>query len=212
MSRPDPDESAARPFGAHDVELRAALKRHLATRTATDARVVVDELGLAFGAVRADVAVIGEVLEGFEIKAGRDTLARLSRQVQAYDQVFERCWVVTVQAHQGRVLGLLPSWWGLLVADGSGGLRAVRTPQRSPMQDAAHVVRLLWRAEALALLESLGLSRGLKGRPKLALFAKLADSVALADLTRYVSGCLRARTSWRDEQGRSILGKDLPAV
>lgn len=192
---------------AHDHQLRAVLKLHLQQRNAGRSTLMVDEMALAYGSVRADLVVVSELLEGFEIKAGNDTLKRMPAQMQAYDATFDRCSVVTVQSHLAKVLTLVPSWWGVLLVDNTPSLHVYREPRDNPMLDAAQLVRLLWREEALAKLDAIGQLKGYKTKPKLALFAKLVDCVALPELRDYVRSCLRARTQWRDADGSSMLKK-----
>lgn len=201
VSAAKPDWSAV----AHDEQLRALLKTHLRARPGADKALVVDELDLAYGTVRADVAVIGECLEGFEVKAANDVLTRLPKQMQAYDATFERCWLVTVEPHLAKALALVPSWWGVLVADAHATLRVHRDAGDNPMQDALHVAKLLWRDEALAKLEAIGKLAGFKTKPKLALFARLREHLPLPELAAYVCETLRARQDWRDENGNSVL-------
>lgn len=184
---------------AHDYQLRALLKVHLSARLGVDDRVV-DEFGLAYGAVRADVALVNGHLEGFEIKAGRDSLKRLPAQVEAYNQIFEFSWVVTTPGHLSGVREVVPKGWGLLVAkhdDQGGALVQVRRAQRNAKRNTEHLARLLWREEALAQLETLGLSRGLKSRPKIALFTALAHAMTADALSTYVRTCLKSRANWR---------------
>ncbi|HYP82701.1 sce7726 family protein [Variovorax sp.] len=184
---------------AHDHQLRALLKVHLRARVGADDRVV-DEFGLPYGAARADVALVNGHLEGFEIKAGRDTLKRLPAQVEAYNQVFEFSWVVTTPGHLSGVREVVPKGWGLLVAktDERGGeLVQVRRAQRNAKRNAEHLARLLWREEAQAQLEALGLSKGLKSKPKIALFAALAEAMTADALSTYVRTCLKSRANWR---------------
>ena len=184
---------------AHDHQLRALLKEHLKARL-TAADLLVDEFSLAYGAVRADLALVNGHLEGFEIKAGKDTLRRLPAQVDAYDKVFEYSWVVTTPSHLKDVRAVVPRGWGLLVArsDENGcELRHIRQPKRNVGRDAASLVRLLWRDEALAKLDALGLSHGLKSKPKIALFAALVDAMSVDELAEHVRYCLKARKDWR---------------
>lgn len=188
---------------AHDHQLRALLKAHL-SRCMSDDDLVVDEFSLAYGTSRADVALVNGHLEGFEIKAGKDTLERLGGQVDAYGKIFEYSWVVTTQGHLDDVRALVPRTWGLLVAvtDIAGNhLRQVRKAQPNRKRDAEHLVRLLWRDEAWAKLQELGLSKGLKTKPKLALFAVLAQALPVQDLSDYVRACLKARQDWRVDAG-----------
>lgn len=184
---------------AHDHQLRVLLKEHLKRRI-IDGDRLVDEFQLAYGTVRADLALINGGLEGFEIKAGRDTLVRLPGQVKAYDKVFEYSWVVTTQAHLAQVRMLVPKEWGLMVArenlDGCA-LTAVRTAKRNRSLNADHLARLLWREELLAKLSELGLSKGVKAKPKIALFRALAAALPVDELADYVRQCLKIRADWR---------------
>lgn len=184
---------------AHDHQLRALLKAHLSARV-TDEDLVLDEFPLAYGAVRADLALINGHLEGFEIKAGKDKLDRLAHQVEAYAKIFEFSWVVTTPAHLNNVRALVTRRWGLLVAtvdEDGASLRQVRKAQRNAMLDGAHLVRLLWRDEVLAKLDELGLSTGLKSKPKLALYAALAEAMPVRALADYVRESLKQRSAWR---------------
>lgn len=184
---------------AHDYQLRALLKAHLGSRLGAE-DLLVDEFSLAYGSVRADVALVNGHLEGFEIKAGKDNLSRLPAQVEAYSRVFEYSWVVTTPSHLSDVRALIPKTWGLLVAhsDAAGSeLRQVRRAQRNCKCDGTHIVRLLWRDELMEKLEALGISRGLKTRPKIELFSVLSEAMTVRDLMDYVRQCLKARENWR---------------
>jgi hypothetical protein len=184
---------------AHDHQLRALLKAHLSDRVSVEDRLV-DEFQLAYGAVRADIALVNGHLEGFEIKAGKDTLFRLPHQVAAYDRVFEFSWVVTTQAHLHEVRRVVPRTWGLLVAHANehgSSLKAVRAAKPNRKRDGEHLARLLWRDELLKKLEELGLVKGLKSKPKIALFAALAAGMPVGELADYVRNCLKARVDWR---------------
>lgn len=105
---------------------------------------------------RADVAVIGAILEGFEIKTERDSLKRLPRQADAYTRVFDRCHAVLAERHVERAMAILPSWWGILVIEDSLSFRLLRHADANDSVDPETLVRLLWRDEALAVLRDLG--------------------------------------------------------
>lgn len=183
----------------HDFQLRQLLRQHLGSRVC-DGDLLVEEFTLAYRAVRADLALVNGHLEGFEIKAGRDTLSRLPAQVEAYDKVFEYSWVVTTAGHVASAKDIVPKTWGVLLAEmanGELGLRVLRKPRRSAKRDPSHLVRLLWREEVLGKLEELGLSRGLKSKPKLVLYSALAQALPVDQLADYVRTCLKARQDWR---------------
>lgn len=184
---------------SHDHQLRSVLKAHLAPRVG-ERDLLVDELLLAWGTVRADVALVNGTLEAFEIKAGKDTLKRLPAQIPAYNAVFEFAWLVTTADHLKDARALLPSWWGILIAkEGVTGvsLTQARGAKPNKQRQRQHIVRLLWRDEVMAKLEALGLSRGLKSKPKLVLYDHLAAALPVEELGVYVRECLKARTDWR---------------
>jgi hypothetical protein len=184
---------------AHDYQLRSLLRAYLSERVTVN-DLLVDEFQLAFGAVRADLALVNGHLEGFEIKAGKDTLARLPHQVLAYNKVFEFCWVVTTKAHISEARQLVPREWGLMVAHANEfgcTLKPVRTAKRNSRRDGNHLARLLWRDELLTKLTELGFSKGLKSKPKIALFAAIAAALPVNELADYVRNCLKTRADWR---------------
>lgn len=105
---------------------------------------------------RADVAIIGMTMDGFEIKTERDTLKRLPRQADAYARVFDRCHVVLARRHVDRALEILPAWWGVQVIDEGLTFLSVRPAETNVRVDPETLVRLLWRDEAYAALCELG--------------------------------------------------------
>ncbi|RQP21839.1 sce7726 family protein [Piscinibacter terrae] len=190
---------------SHDHQVRAALKAHLQPKLGSD-DLLVDEFGLAYGAARADLALVNGHLEGFEIKAARDTLTRLPSQVEAYGHVFEMASIVTTRSHLAEVRPLLPKWWGIMLAvPRSHGIDLLvqRQPRSNPRRSAQHLARLLWRDETLAALSVLGLDRGLRSKPKLVLFDALAAAMPVDELADYVRTCLKARGDWRSAKAQS---------
>jgi len=107
---------------------------------------------------RADVAVVGALMQGFEIKTERDNLKRLPRQTEAYARIFDRCHAVLAERHIDRAMEMLPSSWGVLVIETEPSLsfRLLRAAAANDAVDAEVLVRLLWRDEAHAALCALG--------------------------------------------------------
>lgn len=161
---------------------------------------IVQEMGLAAGAVRVDVAVINGVLHGYEIKSPADTLSRLPEQAAVYSRVCDRVTIVTAEAHLAKLRDLIPSWWGVWTigaVDGEPALTEVATPGDNPTLDPYAVAQLLWRDEALQLLEEHGLAAGLRSRPRSALWRALAEALPLERLGQEVRSILRNRPAWR---------------
>ncbi|MBM7117623.1 sce7726 family protein [Archangium primigenium] len=189
----------------HDADIRRALLGRLAALHAGVPDVVVrEELGLEQGQCFVDVAVLAHALHGYELKSERDTLRRLPRQVEVYGAVLDKATLVVSATHLAAALPLLPSWWGVEVATTQQGgdvrLETVREPGANPQQQPRSVARLLWREEAQAILEALGAARGVRGRSREVLFARLLEVLSPPALTAAVCRSLRARTSWGPER------------
>src|SRR3954451_13577948 len=95
-----------------ETVVRDALRAHVLT-TIAGAQGAVDEFWVPRSNERADIAVIGTHIDGFEIKTERDTLRRLPRQAGAYARLFDRCTAVVADRHRDAAEQLLPKWWGL---------------------------------------------------------------------------------------------------
>ena len=90
-------------------------------------------------------------------------------------------------------------------------LRGEPAPGHDPSTE--HLARLLWREEALAQLEALGLSKGMKFKPKIVLFAALAEAMTADALSTYVRTCLKSRANWRlDAAPRVCDGSSRPVA
>jgi len=145
------------PSEASEKAIRQALRQRVLTTT-VGAQQTVDEFWVPRSHERADIAVIGKTLDGFEIKSSRDTLARLPRQVSAYGRIFDRCVAVVAERHLDQAIEWLPEWWGLLSCRVNGRVvfDKVRGMGPNPGPDAETLVRLLWRKETMGALIDLG--------------------------------------------------------
>lgn len=184
-----------------DYEIRHALLEDLRARFAGDAdTLIVDELGLSQAEVRIDVAVVNGVLHGYEIKSARDTLTRLPSQAAAYSRVFDLMTLVVAERHVAAIDDVVPDWWGVVTPVAGKDrvvLREIRPTRRNPGLESRAIVELLWRDEALDLLEQRGLDGGLRSKPRPALWDALADALATAELAAEVRLALRRRSGWR---------------
>jgi hypothetical protein len=185
-----------------DGDIRHALRANLLEQHRGDrSTILIEELGLRHGAVRADVVVVNGLLHGFEIKSDLDTLRRLPRQVEYYSSVLARATLVVGYRLLDRALTLLPGWWGVILAKPGKEIhveldpirRAEENPQLSPLA----LAKLLWREEALTALRYAGAADGLSSKPRAHLYQRLADTTDLRCLQSLVCAALKARTSWR---------------
>ena len=185
-----------------DADVRSALRATVLARHLRDPdTLVLDELGLEQGAVRVDLAVINGRIHGFEIKSDADTLDRLPAQAEVYSRVLDRVTLVVGHRHVRDARRLIPRWWGISIAEQDDSARVrfrnARPDQANPAIDLTSVAALLWRDEALALLEQRGRARGLASKPRRDLYRALVEAVPPTVLRRSVRTALRSRTAWR---------------
>lgn len=163
--------------------------------------VVVDELGLKNGSVRADIAVLNGKLIGYEIKTNNDTLIRLPHQIQAYNEVFDNVYVITGDKHLEKVLVSIPEWWGVyLVTETTDGLydfKRCRKAKKNPEKDTMGLAQLLWKDEVIDILTSY-LNHSVRSKAtKEQLYNLLSNECSPAKLTNFVLQYLKSRQTWR---------------
>jgi hypothetical protein len=163
---------------------------------------IVDEFPVCSGQRRVDVAVVNGELAGYEIKSDVDKLLRLAGQSATYAQVFDRMWLVVGQHHCDEAMAAVPDWWGVHLAEAASGrvvLTELRTAERNrDEQDPVAIARLLWRDEALALLDEFAVGdRKLRRGSKRHMHTALADALDLETLKARVRATLQARQNWR---------------
>lgn len=182
-------------------EIRRALLDDLRCEHGGDS-LIVEELGLNAGAIRVDIAVVNGLLAGYEIKSDWDTLDRLPDQQAMYSRVFDRVTAVVGQHHLDAVSGLVPEWWGLSIAR-AGRVEPQRAPAPNEHTDPEIVVRLLWRSEALRILQALG-EIGLERAPRRVLWKVIVDRLSGGELAYEVRRSLKERTGWSTARPRVL--------
>lgn len=167
-----------------------------------DSTRVVQEMGVWNGAVRVDIAVINGELSGFELKSDSDNLLRLPQQADIYSRVFDRMTLVVGQKHAVKAVELIPAWWGIVVATQgkrSLTLKSIKRSRKNPAQDAMLVAQLLWRDEALSILEKYNLSKGVKSKAAHVLYERLVEKLTLNNLRDEVRQSLKNRDGWKNQ-------------
>ena len=151
------------------------------------------------GECRADVAVVNRALHGYEIKSDSDTLIRLPAQIASYNSVFDYVTLVAGERHLTEAEEACPDWWGIVRARQSGAgieLAVKREPERNPCPDPVSIAWLLWRDEAMSLLEAFAIPGG-RRKTRGDLANLIAKNIPVAELRDYVRNQLRERTNWR---------------
>lgn len=185
-----------------DLDIRRALLAEMTKLHAGDSNTrIVEELGLCQGIARVDVAVVNGSIHGFEIKSERDTLARLPAQCDVYSKALDLVTIVVSPSHLDKTVKLVPAWWGVKTATEIGEkveLRCVRDAFPNPQQSGYALAQLLWREEALNVLEEHSLATGYKSKPRSAIWERLEQNLSKAELGAAVRHCLMRRGGdWR---------------
>jgi len=192
--------SAAGVGWARDADIRDRLREEISRQHEGERdTVLVEEMGLCEGEARLDLGVINGRFIGYEIKSPRDTLTRLPRQVDVYSRTLDEVEIVTCETHLAGVLALVPEWWGVRLVEADGDsivLRSFRAASPNPGWDPRSLVQLLWRNETLEVLAELGCDRGVRTKPKLALWERLVESVTREKLHSIVLSRVKAREGW----------------
>jgi len=196
----------------NDSVIRAALKKkvlnhHLKSSSA----LVIDELGLNHGACRVDIAVVNGKLHGYEIKSDRDTLVRLPEQIRVFNKALDRITLIVGWRHVVSAMRVVPAWWGVsLVERGPrGGIHftPLRCAQPNPNPDPLALVALLWRGEAVLLLQQFDSAIGIRNRSRSAIYKRLVDAVPdYSSLRSLVCQQLRMRVDWRPASQSELCG------
>lgn len=140
-----------------DAILRAALRKRLVRKHHLDPdAVVVEELPVEAGASRLDMAVINGMLEGIEIKSGRDTLERLDRQASLCSPAIDYGTLVVAPEHVDSAHACIPDWWAIFVAavgpKGGVSIKRHRRGRANRRKSPEAAINLLERNEILSLL------------------------------------------------------------
>lgn len=189
--------------GTADSDIRAALHAKRLRRIKADPQtLVVDELGLAHSRSRIDIAVINGCIHGYEIKSEKDTLERLSAQLEVYRQTLQKLTIVTAPKHVSGILARAPEWCGVIQAKqgprGGIGFHVLRNAVGNPGVDPVMMAHLLWRDEVVDLLRGIGYPPRELRRPRKQLYELLCEEMTLREITTSIRTFMALRRAWRD--------------
>ncbi len=163
--------------------------------------IVVDELGLKNGQIRADIAVLNGKLVGYEIKTNNDTLIRLPNQIKAYNEVFDNVYIITGDKHFENILLNVPQWWGiyLITETDNGGynFKCSRKARKNREKDTFGLAQLLWKDEVIDIL-TCTLNYKVKSKStKDDLYEIISTEYSSTTLSTMVLKYLKSRQTWR---------------
>ncbi len=186
----------------NDLDIRNLLKSELLAKYGNDSEtIILEELGLKHGRTRIDLVVINDRLHGYEIKSDRDTLKRLPEQINIYSSIMDRVTLVVGYRHAYNAFEMIPDWWGVRLAEkdnesGAVFLSDARLPTNNPEVDINAIVSLLWRDEALDILEEIGESKGVRSKTRIDIYRHLIQVVEPRHLCAMVRRQLKSRKDW----------------
>ncbi|MDP2709395.1 MAG: sce7726 family protein [bacterium] len=188
----------------NDSMIRVVLREKLEKKHSKDKHVrIIDELGLHHGDARVDIAVVNGVMHGYEIKSDQDTLLRLPEQIQVYNSVFDKMTLVVGKSHLYEAIKMIPDWWGVIVAkadvNGNVVFNTIRKEENNKEQNQISVAKLLWREEALRILEDMDEAKGLRSKPRDLIYTKLSTVLDQKTLNKKVRETIFFRADWRSE-------------
>jgi len=188
----------------YDKLIRTALKEKLENYgEPTASTTIIDELGVLHGEARIDLAVIDEgLIHGYELKSDVDSLSRLPEQMRIYNSVFSKLTLVVGKKHILEAIKIIPEWWGITVAKISNEndtvlLYNIREADLNPIQDSISIARLLWKEEAISILEDVNKAYGIRSKARDFIYERLAEVFDKETLSTKVNECLCARRDWR---------------
>lgn len=182
-----------------DCDIRPALKAQLIETFSGTNTVIIDELPICWGDSRIDLAVINCSLHGYEIKSDRDTLDRISRQVEHNNKIFDYITLVCSSCLITTARKRIPECWGIQipVKDESvpGGVRieTEREPKPNENVEIRNLVELTWKEEAIHILAERGLARGYRSRPRWDIWDHMVKMIGQNELKEAVLDCLKVR-------------------
>jgi hypothetical protein len=188
-----------------ESELRLALLNALRASNPNSHSLIVEEMCIDGQSARVDVALVSDTLSAFEIKSDFDNYDRLSNQIHAYNRVFEQISIVAGARLAVRIDAIVPSWWGIVVAERNAHneieLIGRRPPQSNPMRDPYSLASLLWREEAIQLLSPFVIPENvIRKKNKAWLFDQIVERLKLEEIVSAVTAQLRLRSGWRDQR------------
>ena len=187
-----------------DQDIRSILNYKLEKRYRDADTIIINELGLLQGLCRIDVAVINNIIHGYEIKSEADTLDRLPFQAEYYNQVMDKITLICSECHFDNALKIIPDWWGvkLVTRNKKNNIKiyTYRKEYQNRNIEPISLIKLLWKNEVADLLLSKGHSGSIAYKNKDTLYNMCINEYSLRELKNIVRLKLKNRTNWRDLQ------------
>ena len=141
----------------HEYIYKAALTQRvlLGTHSLNTASMITE---FRVGSCKADVVILNGTGTVYEIKSERDSLSRLSGQIEAYSQVFATVNVIVGENHLRGLEGALPSHVGIMVLGDRYRVSTMRPPVNDPSRTSPRAIfDAINQREAARILNDAGI-------------------------------------------------------
>lgn len=163
--------------------------------------MVIDELGVAHGKNRIDIAVVNGCIHGYEIKSSKDNLLRISSQLDSYVKCFEKLSVITAENHLDALMKKTPEWCGIILAEkeqqGNIKFTTLRESKTNPDVDIVAMAHFLWKKETIEMLKSLGADKDMLKGTRINLYKNLSRMITIPELSEKIKYLFMGREEWR---------------
>lgn len=186
-----------------DKDVRQAVKDKILKAHINDpSTLVIDELGLDHGRNRVDIAVINGELHGYELKSDSDNLLRLPQQSMAYSSIMDKVTLVVGEKHVQEAINIIPDWWGVKIATmnhrGIVNIVTYRRNKKNKDIDPFELSKLIWKEEALALLEiKIKVDWRIRKLTRKDIYKLIVDTFSLNEIRDNTRAILKSRVNWR---------------
>ena len=192
-------------IATNDKLIRKAFKLKLEVVYASGQKTkIIEELGILHGTARIDIAVVNGIMHGYEIKSDQDTLKRLPEQIKEYNAVFDKLTLVVGRRHLYKAIHIIPDWWGVMIAiineNNKMVFHVIREAGDNQKQVGISIARLLWKEEALQILERKNKAEGFRSKPRKLVYERLTNVIGMNTLKKQVRNTLLVtRKAWRSD-------------
>ncbi len=179
-----------------DKEIRHALIINL-KRRANPPCATLEEVQVCNGNAIADVVAVYKAMHCYEIKGETDSISRIVRQSQFYDQAFPLITLITTANHLRRAEIIAPKHWGIVLANSSLSdsvtFKYIRGATRNPSYLPKIALLSLWRSELIKFPNLSNTSLEKMNRQKIA--ALIASNIPASVINELAGQALAARHS-----------------
>lgn len=127
----------------NDKEIRKILISYLQTSNCAEIRIYQEK---SIGSSICDVMTVTDCLTGYEIKSDADNYRRLSPQIKAYNDFFDKNYIVISTKHRASAAEKVPEDWGILCIK-SDGVELIRPAAKNKKAGRYNQLSILWKIE-----------------------------------------------------------------